>query len=110
MLKLLPERQAMDVKDYCRNVNAELTAWKAKLYDVIRQMDKLSTGDKQRMYEQINGLHIVMTELEDRLDQLRTACPTEWAPERKKIKKKIDDLGSKYEKTTQEFFDYEVGG
>lgn len=100
----------MDVKDYCRNVDSELTSWKAKLYDVIRKMDKLSTGEKQRMYEQVNGLHIVMTELEDRIDQLRTSCPIDWAPERKKIKGKITDLGHKYEKTANEFFDYEIGG
>ena len=83
----------MDVKDYCRNVDTELTAWKAKLYNVMRQMDKLPTGDKQRMYEKVNGLNIVMTELDDRLDQLRTACPTEWSPARKEIKGKMTDLG-----------------
>ncbi|MFA7382287.1 MAG: hypothetical protein WC001_02435 [Desulfurivibrionaceae bacterium] len=100
----------MNVKDYCRNVETELTAWKAKLYDVIRQMDKLPTGDKQRMFEKINGLNIVMTELDDRLDALRTACPTEWSPERQEIKAKMTDLGSKYEEAASEFFDYEVGG
>lgn len=100
----------MDVKDYCRNVDSELTAWKAKLYDVMRQMDKLSTGEKQRVYEQVNGLHIVMTELEERIDQLRTACPTDWSPEREEIKGKITDLGHKYEETAREFFDYGVGG
>jgi len=100
----------MDVKDYCRNVETELTAWKAKLYNVIRQMDKLSTGEKQRMYEKINGLHIIMTELDDRLDKLRTSCPTEWSPERKAIKGQLADLGSKYEDAAREFFDYEIGG
>ena len=100
----------MNVKDYCRNVEAELMAWKANLYDVIRQMDKLSTGDKQRMFEKINGLNIVMTELDDRLDKLRTACPTEWSPERQEIKAKMADLGNKYEDTAREFFDYGVGG
>ncbi len=100
----------MDVKDYCKNVEMELTAWKAKLYTVMRQMDKLPTGDKQRMYEKVNGLHIIMTELDDRLDSLRTACPTEWSPERQKIKGKIADLGDRYEDATQALFDYEIGG
>lgn len=100
----------MDVKDYCRNMDTELTAWKAKLYNVIRQMDELSTGDKQRMYEKVNGLHIVMSELDERLDQLRTECPTEWEPAREEIKMKMADLGSKYEEASREFFDYEIGG
>ncbi len=100
----------MDVKDYCRNLDTELTTWKAKLYDVTRQMDNLSTGDKQRMYEQVNGLHIVMTELEERLDQLRTSCPTDWSPEREEINVKLTDLGNKYEAAAHEFFDYDIGG
>jgi len=100
----------MDVKDYCNNVDMELTAWKAKLYNVMRQMDKLPTSDKQRMYEKVNGLHILMTELDDRLDELRTECPTEWSPVKKEIKRKIADLGDKYEDAEKALFDYGVGG
>lgn len=100
----------MDVKDYCSNVDMELMAWKAKLYNVIRQIDKLPTGDKQRMYEKVNGLNILMTELDDRLDQLRTSCPTDWSPVKTEIKGKIEDLGHKYEQAATELFDYDIGG
>lgn len=100
----------MEVKDYCRNMDTELTAWKAKIYNVIRQMDSLPTGDKQRMYEKINGLHIIMTELDNRLDQLRTACPTEWNPARQEIKATMSDLGHRYEEAAGALFDYDIGG
>jgi len=100
----------MEVKDYCRNVETELTAWKAKLYNIMRQMDNLSTADKQRMYEKVNGLHIIMSDLEERLDQLRTNCPTEWNPVREEIKAKFNDLGDNYEQASKELFDYDVGG
>lgn len=100
----------MEVKDYCRNMDTELTAWKAKIYNVIRQMDSLPTGDKQRMYEKINGLHIIMTELDNRLDQLRTSCPTEWNPARQEIKATMGDLGNRYEEAAGELFDYDIGG
>lgn len=100
----------MEVKDYCQNMDTELTAWKAKIYNVIRQMDSLPTGDKQRMYEKINGLHIIMTELDNRLDQLRTACPTEWKPARQEIKTTMADLGNRYEEAAGELFDYDIGG
>jgi len=100
----------MDVKDYCRNVDIELNAWKAKLYNIIRRMENLSTGDKQRMYGNVNDLHIMMTELDDRIDSLRTACPTEWNPVRKEIKGKISDLGDKYEEAEGALFDYDIGG
>jgi len=100
----------MEVKDYCRNLEMELTGWKGKIYDVIRKMDQQPTGNKEKMYEDVNALHILMTDLEDRIDQLRTACPTEWSPERKEIAVKIDDLEKRYNKTASVLFDYEFGG
>ncbi|MEW6221640.1 MAG: hypothetical protein AB1634_19200 [Thermodesulfobacteriota bacterium] len=101
---------AMEVRDYCRNLDAELTGWKARLYDVVRQLDQRSTGDKEKVYTQINALHIVMTELEDRIDQLRVACPTEWSPQRKEIGEKIADLSCRYKEAQKVAFDYDFGG
>lgn len=101
---------AMEVRDYCRNVDIELMAWKAKLYDVMRKVEKLPTGDKEKVYEHVNGLNIVMTELDDRIDQLRTACPTEWSPEREEIKTKMEDLGDRYHDAEGLLADYDIGG
>ncbi len=36
----------MEVKDYCKNVDMELTVWKAKLYDVISKIEKSVTTGK----------------------------------------------------------------
>lgn len=100
----------MDVKNYCKNVDMELTIWKAKLYDVMSKIEKLPTGDKQKMYENINGLQIVMTELDDRIESLRTECPTEWNPQQKLITGKLSDLATRYNDTVDILFDYDFGG
>ncbi len=100
----------MDVKDYCRNVEMELTIWKSRLYDVIRKLDKAETGDKEKVFEDINGLHILMTELEDRLDELRTSCPTDWKPEDEDFKVKLGNLESRYNTASKVLFDYDFGG
>lgn len=100
----------MEVKEYCRNVEMELTHWKSKLYDVIRKMDMASTGQKEKVYEEINGLHILLTELEDRLDSLRMSCPTEWQPEQEEIKVKLGDLKNRYNEASNVNFDYDFGG
>lgn len=100
----------MEVKDYCRNMDIELTMWKAKLYDVISKMDRLPTGDKQRVYEQVNGLHMVMADLDERIEKLRTECPTSWSPEREEISSKFSMLNSKYNDTAGVLFDYDIGG
>jgi len=104
------EEFAMDVKDYCKNVDMELTLWKAKLYDVISKIDKLPTGKKEGMFEEVNGLHIIMSELEDRIEKLRTECPLVWKPEQETIQKRITDLSEKYKYATEEYFDYDFGG
>lgn len=62
------------------------------------------------MYEKVNGLHIIMTELDERLDQLRTSCPADWSPVREEIKSKVGDLGTRYEEASKELFDYDIGG
>ena len=50
------------------------------------------------------------TELEDRLDRLRTACPTDWRPEEKDIQVKLGDLESRYNNAAKVLFDYDSGG
>jgi hypothetical protein len=100
----------MKSKDYCKIMDMELTGWKAKLYDVISKIERLPTGDKQRMYEEVNGLHIIMAELDEKIDQLRTSCPTDWKPEKEAIASKLSDLGSKYGHTSNQLFDYDIGG
>jgi hypothetical protein len=100
----------MDVKDYCKYVSAELIVWKAKLYDVMIKMDKLPTSDKQRMFEEVNGLHIVMDELEERVEKLRTECPLVWKPEQETIQDRLENLSSRYNGAAGIFFDYDFGG
>ena len=94
----------MDVKDYCKNVDIELNAWRAKLYNVMRQMDNLPAGDKQRINEQVNGIHLIMNELDERIDQLRTKCPTEWGPEKSEIKGKITEMEDQYDEVDSFFY------
>jgi len=91
----------MKVKDYCSSMEIELTAWKAKLYDMIRKIDKLSSGDKEKMLGNIGDLHNIVTELEDRINELKNECPTEWSPQKKQIDEAHVDMRSKYEETME---------
>ncbi|MFC1844255.1 hypothetical protein ACFLZ5_05640 [Thermodesulfobacteriota bacterium] len=94
----------MDVKDYCKNVDIELNAWRAKLYNVMRQMDELPEADKQKVHEQVDGLHTIVHDLDERIDQLRTSCPTEWAPQKTEIKGKIGTLEKQYDEIDSYFY------
>lgn len=94
----------MEIKDYCKNLEMELTSWKARLYDVVRTIDRKSTGEKQKLLEDIEGFHILITELDDRIDQLRSECPTDWQEQRQELQARIDELKSKWEKTQEAVF------
>ena len=101
----------MEVKDYCRNMEMELTGWKAKLYDVIRKFDALPTGEKEEAYKDVNDMNMLMTEMEDRLDTLRNSCPTDWKPgDEKEFTSKLGALDKQYKKIARSKFDYEFGG
>ena len=48
----------MHVRDYCDNVSAELMGWKVKMYDVMRKLDKVSSGDKEKVQPYLNDIHM----------------------------------------------------
>jgi hypothetical protein len=80
------------------------------MYDLMNKIDKLSSGEKQRMLDEINGLNIIITELDDRIDKLRTECPVAWKPEQEQIQSKFSEINEKYKETTGVLFDYDFGG
>ena len=91
----------MEVKDYCKGVEAELTSWKAKLYDVNRKIEKLPGSARDKVLGNIGDLNNLLTEMEDRIDMLRTECPTEWSPVKKEVDDAHVDMRSKYEETLE---------
>lgn len=89
----------MDVKDYCKGVEMELVAWKAKLYDMIRKIDKLGTAEREKILPNVEDLHMLLAEMEDRINALETECPSEWSPVKNEIEEGHVDMRAKYEET-----------
>ena len=100
----------MKLEEYCENVETELTNWRKKLSDMDNKIQKLSCGEKEKMLGNIEELHIIMAELDDRIHELETSCPTEWSPHREEISGKLSGLSEKYQSTSKELFDYDFGG
>ena len=100
----------MDVKDYCSGLQSELTGWKAKIYDLVRKMDKVSSGDKEKVVPHINELHMIVEELTDRIDRLNRECPTEWGPDKIELDTKITSLKTKWEGVWQNVSPGDFGG
>ena len=69
-------------ENYCDGLLTELGGWKAKFNDVVARIDKVSSGDKEKIIDQVRDLHMFAEELDNRIDGLRTECPTAWDPSR----------------------------
>jgi predicted nuclease with TOPRIM domain len=91
----------MDVQDFCKGMEVEMTAWKAKLYDVMRKVDKLGSAEKEKVLPNIEDLHMFLEEMSDRVETLKTECPSDWSPVKKDIEEGTTDMRSKYEETME---------
>ncbi len=89
----------MDVKDFCSAMESEMTSWKAKMYDAMRKIDKLGTAEKEKVLMNIQDLNILMDDMAQRVEQLRTECPSDWSPIKTELEQGSADMRVKYEKT-----------
>ena len=91
----------MDVQDYCKGMETEMTAWKAKLYDVMRKVDTLGSAEKEKILPNVEDLHMFLEEMTDRIEKLKTECPSDWSPDKKEIEEGSIDMRGKYEETME---------
>ncbi|MBI5584957.1 MAG: hypothetical protein HY892_14185 [Deltaproteobacteria bacterium] len=100
----------MNVQTYCDGAMVELVGWKAKVYDVVRKLDKMASADKDKVVPLVNDLHIIIEEMGDRLKRLSRECPTEWAPDQEALETKTTHLKRKWEEVWQALSPAEFGG
>ena len=91
----------MDVNAYCDTLEQQLSSWKAKIYDVIRIVDQLSSENKETVYPSIRGLHTIVDEIDSEVEQLRTACPADWSPNRQNLDAKMAELQQTLKKLSE---------
>ena len=82
----------MNVQDYCKGMELEMATWKAKLYDVMRKVDQLGSAEKEKVLPNIEDLHMLLEEMSDRVENLRTECPSDWSPVKKEIEEGTIDM------------------
>jgi hypothetical protein len=94
-------RSIMNVVDYCRGMEMELTAWKAKMYDLTRKVESLGSKEREKVLPNVQDLNMLIADMSDRIEQLKNECPTEWTPQKKDIDKGSVDMRGKYEQTME---------
>ena len=91
----------MEVQDFCKGMETEMMAWKAKLYDVMRKVDKLGSAEKEGILANVEDLHMLLEEMSDRVEKLKTECPSDWSPIRGEIEGGSVDMRGKYKETME---------
>ncbi len=86
----------MDVKTFCDSTGADLIAWKAKLYDVIRKTETLDKAGKDKADPMVKELNHLMDDLDKRIALLAQECPLEWDTQKSEIQEKLSEVNSKY--------------
>jgi hypothetical protein len=67
----------MKAKNCCKTMEMELTGWKAIVYDITRRMERLPGVQKSKILPNIEDLHMLIAEMDDRIDQIRSRCTPE---------------------------------
>ena len=67
----------MQAKNCCKTMEMELTGWKAIVYDITRKMETLPGGQRETIRSNIEDLHMLIAEMDDRIDQIRENCTPE---------------------------------
>ena len=84
----------MKAINFCKAMESELTAWKAIIYDIVRKMDKIPGGQKEKFLPNIEDLHMMLEDLDQRIEDIRENCTQETG---------IGDI-----RTQKEEFDYNL--
>jgi hypothetical protein len=105
MIALINQEAEMDVSTYCDTLEKQLSGWKTQLYDVIRIVDNLADENKETVYPTIRRLHSIVDEIDSEIEQLRTACPADWSPNRQNLDTKMAELQQKLKNLSED-----VGG
>jgi len=60
----------------CSNVTTEMIVFSQKLHKLSSELEKILSSDKYKSQPKSNELHVFLTELDDRITDLVSSCPS----------------------------------
>ena len=70
----------------------------------------LPSGDKEKVVSQVNDLHALIEELDDRIGRLKNQCPTDWSPDKIELESRLTKISNVCEECWANISGAEVGG
>ena len=81
----------MEVRDYCTDMRGEIITWKAKIFDLMRTMDKRFSASDTRS-NSIKVLGDMVKDIEEKIDNLEAECPSDWSDVKADIDQVVNDM------------------
>ena len=85
----------MDVNAFCGVMQTEINSLKARVYDIMRSVEKTKGKKKRADAAQLTELHALIEHLSEMNEKLARACPLDWSKEKKVIEEKKAELAEK---------------
>ncbi|KPK43363.1 MAG: hypothetical protein AMK74_07035 [Nitrospira bacterium SM23_35] len=85
----------MDVNTFCGVMQTEINSLKARVYDIMRSVEKTKGKKKRADAAQLTELHALIEHLSEMNEKLARACPLDWSKEKKVIEEKKAELAEK---------------
>ncbi len=82
----------MDVNAFCGAMQTEINSLKARVYDIMRAVEKAKGGGKKADIARLAELHALIEHLSEMNEKLARACPLDWSREKEAIESKKTEL------------------
>jgi hypothetical protein len=100
----------MDTYTYCDNLASELAGWRSRFGMAVSKLDRNAAGSTCKGVSQVNDLQMVIEELDDRIDRLKTQCPTEWEPGRAGFAREYSQMETSWKAAWENVSPGDIGG
>lgn len=81
-----------DVREYCSQMDRQLSGWKASIDEVIQAANRLPASERKALTPMIERLQPLVSSIDAELELLKTSCPADWAPQRRSLDERMREL------------------
>ncbi len=89
------------VENYCKGLEMELNSWKARLYDVLVEVDSMDTANRASVNDTINLVKSTVKEIEAVKNEMLDVCPINMSDKESEIGSKLESLRTNYTKALE---------
>jgi len=92
------EQKKFAVSRYCKGLEMEVNAWKARIYDILVAFDGAGGAEKDKLKSSVNQLKATIRDLEAAMVQMENECPSSMSAMETQLGDKLQTVRVNYTK------------